>query len=74
MIYFFASVSFLCLLASQREGRREGGERGERGQERERQEGKRVREGGGAGLSGYCQVTVGVDSRQNIKDLGHCPA
>jgi hypothetical protein len=54
-----------------REGGREWGE-GE-------QEGKRIRAKRASssfyselGHPGYCQVTVGVESRQNTRSLGHC--
>jgi hypothetical protein len=26
----------------------------------------------GRSIPGYCQVTVGVESRQNTRSLGHC--
>ena len=56
---------------------RGGRELGERGNKRTRDRGKSVRIGGGGGkqssLPGSCQVTVGVESKQNTRGLGHCP-
>jgi hypothetical protein len=27
----------------------------------------------GRSIPGYCQITVGVESRQNSRGMGHCP-
>ena len=64
-------------MATWREGRREWGDRGsKREQESKRQEREERTSSpfySGPGLPGCCQVTVGVESRQNTRDFGLCP-
>jgi hypothetical protein len=53
---------------------RDGEQEGKReARVREREEGAGNPFYSGPGLPGCSQVTVGVESRQNSKSLGHCP-
>ena len=48
-----------------------GQERSKRVREQESKEGASISFHSGLGHSGCCQVTVGVESRQNTRSLGH---
>ena len=41
--------------------------------EQEREEGSSSPFYSGPGLNGCCQITVGLEYRQNSRGLGHCP-